>query len=334
MRHISPAKQDTIVISVVSLVIWFVIEGTETCDRFFDWVQENPDSEIDSIILAFILTAIGIAIFAWRRYREMLVASQARELAEQKVRMMAYHDPLTGLPNRTSLRDALKLLTAENSRKQIALVYLDLDRFKRVNDMHGHIAGDKLLRQVAQRLTQNKRADYTAYRLGGDEFALVMDITGADEALALETAGNVIKMMSQPFEDRRLVHHIGASAGIALFPAHARDHLGLIWAADVALNRAKELGRNQVRCYEFAMDEQIKSRAALEVDLRAAVKKKEFVPFYQPLFDLKTGEIAGVELLARWPHPNGHNVGPDQFIPIAEECGLITELMLGLIDKA
>ncbi len=203
-----------------------------------------------------------------------------------------------------------------------------------MNDTHGHIAGDRLLRLVAQRLTQNKRADYTAYRLDGDEFALVIDITGYDAAYAQNTAQQIVQMMTEPFEDQRLVHHIGATAGLAHFPAHAEDHLGLIRAADVALNRAREAGRNQCRCYEAAMDEHIKARAALEVDLRGAVARKELVPFYQPLVDLKTGALIGVELLARWPREDGYAIGPDQFIPIAEECGLITDLMLCLIDRA
>lgn len=334
MGYISPAKQDIIVISLVSSVTWAIIERTESCDRFFEWVQQNPDSEIDSVILAFILAAIGVAIFAWRRYREMLIATHAREQAEQNVRRMAYHDPLTGLPNRAALRDNLKLLTADKSRKQIALILMDLDRFKWVNDMHGHLAGDRLLRQVAQRLTQNKRASYTAYRLDGDEFALVLDITATDHRQADDTARHLVQMMTEPFQDQRLVHHIGASAGVAVFPAHASDHLGLIRAADVALNRAREAGRNQCRCYEAAMDDRIKSRAALEEELRAAVSSQALVPYYQPLIDLKTGALTGVELLARWPRDDGHEVGPDQFIPIAEECGLITDLMLCLIDKA
>lgn len=334
MGYISPARKDIIVISLVSSVLWAIIERTETCDRFFEWVEQNPDSEIDSVILAFILAAIGVTIFAWRRYREMLVASHARDQAEQNVRRIAYHDPLTGLPNRAALRENLKLLTADSGRKQIALILMDLDRFKWVNDMHRHLAGDRLLRQVAQRLTQNKRANYTAYRLDGDEFALVMDITETDDRRAEDTARHIVRMMTEPFEDQRLVHHIGASAGVAIFPAHAKDHLGLIRAADVALNRARETGRNQCRCYESSMDEQIKARAALELDLRSAVARKTLVPYYQPLIDLKTGALTGVELLARWPREDGYRVGPDQFIPIAEECGLITDLMLCLIDQA
>lgn len=279
MRYISSAKQDFTLITLSAGLVWFAIERTETCDRFFEWIQQNPDTEMDSVILAFILAAFGIAIFAWRRYREMRLASSARDKAEQKVRMMAYHDPLTGLPNRAALRDNLKSLTSDLSKKQIALIYLDLDRFKWVNDMHGHLAGDRLLRQVALRLARNKPADYTAYRLDGDEFALVMDITGQDPAQAEDTARYIVRMMTEPFEDQRLVHHIGATAGLALFPAHAEDHLGLMRAADVALNRAREAGRNQCRCYEASMDEHIKARAALEVDLRAAVARKQIVPY-------------------------------------------------------
>ncbi len=130
MPPISLAKQDSIVISLSAGLVWLVIERTETCDRFFEWVRDNPETEMDSVILAFILAAFGIAIFAWRRYREMLLASSAREQAEQKVWMIAYHDPLTGLPNRTALRDNLKRLTTEPSQREVALVYLDLDRFK------------------------------------------------------------------------------------------------------------------------------------------------------------------------------------------------------------
>jgi diguanylate cyclase (GGDEF)-like protein len=327
----SSAVRDIIVIATAAAFAWLVIERTETCDRFFDWVAENPGYEVDSFILAFILASIGVAAFAWRRYIEMGQSNEARDAAQQEAHTLAFHDPLTGLPNRRAFNERLAAKTS--AKKPIGLVMVDLDRFKAVNDLHGHAAGDRLLRIVSQRLQSEMGPGQAVYRLGGDEFAIVTKLTDPSGEEAQRVARHLVKLLSEPVADGNLVHHIGASAGIALFPEDANSADALVRAADVALYRAKGDGRGQHRSFEAAMDLKIKRRAALELDMRNSIAKREFHPAYQPLIDLESGRTIGFEMLARWQRSGEEPIGPDEFIGIAEESGLINELVLDLLDQ-
>ena len=323
------AKRDTVVIVVATSVIWLAIERIDICTRFFQWVARNPEYKVDLLILALLLGSIGTTLIACRRYLELRRANAERDLA----RGLAYYDPLTGLENRRALQEQLDALNFRHSTAQVGLIIVDLDRFKTINDVHGHLAGDRLLRLATERLVEESMEGQTVYRLGGDEFAILIDLHKAGTAAPEAIARHIVLRMSQPFFDSGLVHYIGASAGIAFFPGDAGDGLGLIRAADVALYRAKHAGRGQHRCYEFAMDNQIKQRAVLEHQLRAAIGLGMIKPYYQPLVDLANGRTIGFELLARWHRSDGSAVEPDQFIPIAEECGLIGELLLDLLDR-
>lgn len=328
-RKRSMAASDSLVIGVIATLVWFVIEQTETCDRFFDWVAENPDYEIDSLILAFILAAIGVVVFAARRYREVLIQMRARRAAEEHAHGLAYHDPLTGLHNRRALGEHLDATVANGTKAtRFGLLILDLDRFKAVNDVFGHLEGDQLLLQVAERLTAAMPEEGRAFRLGGDEFAIVLDLTKTDDDAARVLARKIVQEIARPFSASDRVHYIGASVGISLFPDDARDREGLMRRADIALYRAKEEGRGGHRSFEPKMDAEIARRANIEAELRDALANQEIRPAFQPLVDLRTGATVGFELLARWPRPEGDQIRPDEFIPIAEESGLITELML------
>jgi len=166
---------------MIGIVVWLAIERTGSGDRFFEWVHDNPDYEIDSLILAFILMVIGITVAACRRYREMVVASRERDFAEAHVHTLTYHDSMTGLPNRTALTEHLASFEAQPASGLAALIFIDLDRFKGVNDLHGHAVGDGLLRLVAERFQMNLRAGEKVYRLGGDEFAIVIVMGSAED---------------------------------------------------------------------------------------------------------------------------------------------------------
>ncbi len=323
------AKRDTVVIVAIASLVWLATGRTDACTRFFRWVARNPEYKVESIILALLLCAIGISVIACRRYFDLRRANAERDVA----RGLAYYDPLTGLENRRALQERLDALNSRQSASQVGLIIVDLDRFKTINDVHGHLAGDRLLRLATERLVEESMEGQTVYRLGGDEFAILIDVHKAGTAAPEAIARHIVLRMSQPFFDSGLVHHIGASAGIAFFPGDANDGLGMIRAADVALYRAKHAGRGQHRCYELAMDDQIKQRALLEQQLRAAIGLGMIKPYYQPLVDLASGRTIGFELLARWHRSDGSAVEPDQFIPIAEECGLIGELLLDLLDR-
>jgi len=268
--------------------------------------------------------------------RADMAAEQARARnAEQRAHRLAYHDPLTGLPNRRALEERLGARISDEAGEPTgALLIVDLDRFKAINDVHGHPAGDRLLRDAATRLSHCVGVRGETYRLGGDEFAVVLRLLEGDHGLAATVAGDVVAAMAEPFQVDELVHHIGASVGLALFPQDARDRETLMRRADVALYKAKQLGRNRHQAFAPSMDAEIRRRVELEGELREDLRSARFRPHYQPIVDLASGRIAGFELLARWDRADGVEVGPGQFIPIAEECGLVTDLMLTLLEQA
>ncbi len=266
---------------------------------------------------------------------EMQTEQLRARLAEQKAHELAYLDPLTSLPNRRALEERLDKLSADHPEKTpLGLMMIDLDMFKSVNDVHGHAVGDQLLKDVAKRLSRLVGTAGCAYRLGGDEFAVTIELSGDDFDPVRSTAHRIIQEVSTPFTIEGFVHHIGASIGISLFPRDATDRLTLMRRADIALYKAKEHGGSQHRAFEQHMDAEIRRRATLERELRADLNRDAFHPRYQPIVNLASGDVVGFEMLARWERADGRRVGPDQFIPVAEECGLIQELMLKLLHQA
>ncbi|UDL95766.1 EAL domain-containing protein [Lichenihabitans sp. PAMC28606] len=259
----------------------------------------------------------------------------ARRDLEAKLVRMAHHDPLTDLPNRILFQQRLEEALALSARTQaaVAIHYLDLDQFKAVNDTLGHAVGDALLKRVCQRLLSTVRQVDLVARLAGDEFAIIQTgVTGADEVVVL--AERVVDLMGMPFDidGHRLT--IGVSIGIALGPRDGSDPSTLLKNADTALYRAKEDGRGLFRFFEASMNSRIQARRAFERDLRRALVDGEFEISYQPLVNLASGEIAGCEALLRWRHPERGYVSPAEFVPLAEETGLIVPLGLWVLRKA
>lgn len=255
--------------------------------------------------------------------------------AEHRAQELAYRDALTGLKNRRALSEQLDAFGFQDrSATHLALLVLDLDRFKAVNDVHGHPAGDRLLKAVVARLIEIVDGIGSVYRLGGDEFAIIVEISGPDSGSAAMLAQTLVDRLAAPFELDGLNHHIGASVGIAIRHRNDVDREGLMRQADIALYKAKEGGRSQHRTFENKMDVEITRRSVLERDLRDDIKSSAFLPFYQPIVNLASGQIASFEMLARWNRSDGEEIGPTHFIPIAEECGLVGELMLKLFDQA
>ena len=256
----------------------------------------------------------------------------ARKVAEERVQFLAYFDALTGLPNRALMRDRLAQAMASARRKheRVAVLFLDLDRFKLINDSLGHTVGDLLLKEVAARIKGCTRECDTVARIGGDEFVVVL--TGVHEAS--EIASRVAASLSDTFEVKGHSLATSCSIGISLFPDHGNDGETLIKYADQAMDSAKESGRNAIRFFSSEMNRRLTERAALENDLRRALDREEFFLVYQPQIETASGELAGFEALLRWRHPDLGLVPPDKFIGIAENTGLILPIGEWVIHAA
>jgi diguanylate cyclase (GGDEF)-like protein/PAS domain S-box-containing protein len=252
-----------------------------------------------------------------------LIDITERKRAEETIHHMAYHDPLTDLPNRSLFRDRMEqaMAMAERRNETIALLFLDLDRFKGVNDTLGHAAGDQLLKLLGTRLAECLRAADTVSRFGGDEFNLLLTQIQHENDVSL-IATKILRAMESPFRIANRDVFISCSIGIALFPKDGRDVETLTKNADTALYQAKEMGRNNYQFFTSAMTIQTLERMELENSLRKVVERQELRVYYQPQINIKSGRIVGMEALVRWKHAD-ELISPATFIPLAEETGLI-----------
>jgi diguanylate cyclase (GGDEF)-like protein len=259
--------------------------------------------------------------------RELLLRSMQYSIERKRYQVelerQANYDALTGLPNRNLLHDRLRqAVRAQRRPRAMAVVFIDLDNFKLVNDSLGHGAGDQLLRKTAERLRAVVREGDTVARLGGDEFVVILN-EHASEEMTFRTMQRIAAGVSQPMtiEGHELI--VTCSAGVSMFPQDGPDVDTLLRNADTAMYRAKDHGRNNVQFYTSDMNQRISERVALENALRRAIERQELLLHYQPKIDLKTGAIAGAEALLRWRHPEWGLLRPERFIALAEETGLI-----------
>jgi len=261
-----------------------------------------------------------------------------RKQAEEKINYLSYYDPLTGLPNRTLFEDRLPqaLSLAQRNEQMVAVLFLDLDRFKNVNDTLGHTVGDKLICAVAERLTACLRGSDTVARFSGDGFALMLtQISRTEDAVriakraensAVEIAQNILDALKSPFDLDGQELYVTASLGIGVYPHDGKDTQTLLKNAGAALNSVKEQGGNGYRFYAEDMNAKALQELTLENDLRRALEREEFVLYYQPQVDISSGRILAVEALIRWQHPELGFVSPADFIPLAENNGLIVPI--------
>ena len=326
---------DIAILAALSVALFFTSSHFNLFERFAAFSQVHEGWQLDELLTIVVLFAFAGFVYAFRRSQDLNAELRRREAAEAHIRMMALHDPLTGLANRRRVLDVLTLALRGRKRGAAvtAMLMIDLDRFKPVNDLHGHGVGDRLLEAVSQRLRDVIRTGDLAARLGGDEFAIVVG-SAVDAEAASRLARRVIATLSTPFEIDRVVVQIGASVGIASTADTATDPEALIHHADVALYRAKREGRGQFRFFEQEMDGKIRARARLEMEFRQALTSGAVVPYYQPLIELASGRIKGYEILSRWVHATDGVISPDVFIPIAEDTGLIGDMTMRVLRQA
>jgi diguanylate cyclase (GGDEF)-like protein/PAS domain S-box-containing protein len=258
-----------------------------------------------------------------------------RKRAEEQVKHLAFHDALTGLPNRLLLNDRLTvaLAQAHRSRQKLAILYLDVDRFKVINDSLGHTVGDELLRRVAERLRACVREGDTVSRLGGDEFVILVSRISSDGA-ADTIAQKVLAAVRLPFGVEQRDFFLTASVGVSLYPTDGIDAETLVQNADTAMYRAKEQGRDNYQLYAPAMNARAADRLSLENRLRQALQNDELVLHYQPIVDLRNGRVRGAEALLRWRHPERGLLPPAEFISLAEVSGLISSIGRWVLQTA
>jgi diguanylate cyclase (GGDEF)-like protein len=288
-----------------------------------------------SLTMLFVLCATG-AWLLWFRLSSSLARSELAFLdAEQKIRSLALHDPLTGLANRAALREALQaaIARAERRKSGLSVLMIDLDRFKPVNDRLGHLEGDLVLKEVAQRLTSTLRQGEIRARYGGDEFVAVIEHDGDDSAVT-RVAERLIEALSRPIELARANVEIGASIGVATFPRDGHTEHDLLRKADHALYRAKGAGGAAASRYDAAMDSALDARLVQEEELRLAIAHGHVIPYFQPIVDMMSRNILCLEVLARWNHPVRGVLLPAEFMPLIESAGLMRALTVSILQGA
>ena len=284
---------------------------------------------VTSVVAWLMASDMHAALDAVHAHNAQMAATQER------MEIMATHDALTGLPNRSLARDRFEQAAAAARRGEhsVAMLYLDLDNFKNVNDTLGHNSGDTLLKQVSGRLSSLLRNADTVARLGGDEFLLLVPEVN-DGAAVAEIANKVVSGLMAPFEVIGMEIFAGCSLGITMFPADGTDFDSLLKKADIAMYRAKEAGRNAFRFWDGEMNASVVEHVELLSAMRAALAHRDFTLSYQPQFELRTGRLIGAEALLRWRHAEMGNISPARFIPLAERSGLIIPIGDWVLQEA
>ena len=341
----SRITSDLIIIGLVGAPIYLGAVWYQALDRMFELQVHHTNHELDWLVLLLVCMGIGAKIFSVRRVIDLHREVALRRKAEAEAHHQARCDVLTGLPNRRWFMEHFdERATGLAAGEACALLLVDLDNFKPINDVYGHRLGDEVLRAIAKRLMRLAEGDASVARLGGDEFGIVLRYRSDSDAPE-RLARQIVQEVPQPIPLAALALQVGVSVGIATC-GRERDRADamatrdgalvetMLRQADMAMYWAKAGGRGRYAFFDRSMDEKLEERVELEAQIRGAIAKGEIVPYYQRVVDLKTSRTIGFEILARWEHPTRGVLDPDVFIPIAENTGTIGELTNRLLDRA
>jgi len=330
------ALKDLIVLLIALSLIGLILSFTGSYVDGVGATLTRFGADNSSVIVGLLLLNTALTIWGWRRYREAVRELVERTAAENHAFEASSIDPLTGFLNRRAFVQAAPDLiqSAQRRREALALLIVDLDGFKHVNEVHGHLTGDNLLRCTAETIERLLPKGGIAARLGGDEFALAFPFDPSQSAGVARTADALVERLGTPLNLAGVHTHVSASVGVARTGGDCATVASLLRRADIAMSAAKKLGRGRFVWFDASMERELEARNAIEEGLRAGIPKGEIVPYFEPQVDLVTQSLHGFEMLARWDHPERGIVGPEEFIPVAEEAGLIGDLSLAVLGRA
>jgi diguanylate cyclase (GGDEF)-like protein len=327
-------RRDAIALLAIVVLTFGASDFYDLPSKLFQFGVDYAGWEVDDIIFVVFVSSLALMVYGFRRYQDISHEIKERISAELEARNLARHDPLTGLPNRRFFTEKFEeCLRGASDTQRVALLMLDLDGFKTINDTHGHAVGDKALIEFAARVSVILRGDAVLARMGGDEFAIIMP-----KIVSLDDPANLARRIAATVADPLVIDSaaaaFGVGIGIAIAPNDSTDPDEMVRRADRALYRAKGASRSSIRFFEPAMDTHIERRIQVERELRNAVASNVITPHYQPLVSLDGNRIIGFEALARWERKGLGYIPPDIFIPISEETGLISVLGDQLLRRA
>jgi diguanylate cyclase (GGDEF)-like protein len=330
------ARNDVVTGGIVfAALILFVSTGSQALTAVVQWLA-GIGGGADRVLAVALVLNIALILFGWRRHHDLTEEIKERRLAESKAQTLAKRDPLTGFYNRRALAEQGEAML-EQARQQgraVAMLLLDLDHFKNVNDVHGHAIGDALLQAAASEIVQAMPADAFIARLGVDEFACAFPFDPSDSGYIETVARAVVARLAQPFALATTHVHVSVSLGIARSNFDCGTMEALMRCADIAMYAAKQQGRNRHAWFDMSMERELQARNDIEAGIRTAIPRGEIIPYFEQQIDLATGRLQGFEVLARWQHPVRGMLEPEEFIAIAQECGLIGDLSLAVMRQA
>lgn len=335
-KHAVSARRDVVTsLIVIFAILMFVGTGGTVITEAIASLSGYGGGSDKMLVSAFLLN-IALILFGWRRYRDLAKEVTERAAAEELAHSLAVTDPLTGFLNRRTLteRTTEMIATAQRKNKSTAFLMLDLDNFKTVNDVHGHSAGDIVLKEVAARISKVIPPNNLLARLGGDEFACAFVFDPDQPEMVDRIADDLIDSISKPIVENGNHLVVTTSIGMSRFDFESDGVDVLMKRADIAMYSAKKQGRNRFCWFDVSMEQELQTRNTIESGMRKGIPAGEFVPYYEQQIDLATGKLTGFEMLARWESPTQGLVSPDVFIPIAEETGMIGDLSLSVMRQS